>query len=794
MGATASGDCTPAPTAQATDRRGGRMTLVELTTRPLPQGAGRKADHLAWLAHQGIVVPSGWVIPSGVSIAGLADDLERHLDPTTTYAVRSSADVEDGTGQTFAGQFRSVLDVGVADVAEAVQQVRASVVAAAAAAYAERVGVAPASIRMGVIIQRMVTPITSGVAFSKNPLSGLDEVVIEAVPGRGDALVQDGVTPDRWIHRWGDLTERPATPRTDPALIDEVARETRRIAALFGRPADLEWVHDGSTLYWVQIRPIVGIDDIGVYSNRIAREVLPGIIKPLVWSVNVPTVNRAWVDLFTEAIGPNDIDPDRLARSFGYRAYFDMGAIGDIFVALGMPRESLELLLGLPAGSERPRFKPTRATMRHAPRMAQLAWKLNRYDRRLERQLPLLEARYRRLAAVDLATLDDEALLRRVDDLMSLTRRTAYANIVAPLLMNAYGSLVRRQSTALGVDGTQVDPARDLAGIDAFDPRHAIVTAAERAERMSPEQRDALVLGGYEALTADPGLADLRSSVDEFLVRFGHLSDSGNDFSAPRWREQPDLIVGMILDTHPARETASLGWDDVGPRAGRLGRPMLHRLFRRAATFRLQREAVSFNYTFGYELFRSTFLALGERLVERSVLGTRDDVFYLTLDGLRAAVRTGGPDPARIVAARRAEVEAAADLDLPEVILGDDYVPRVRTATEALTLHGVPSSRGTYRGPVRVVRSSIEFGRVMRGDVLVVPHSDVAWTPLFARAGAVVAESGGMLSHSSIVAREHGIPCVVSVPGVLGLSDGAIVHVDGFTGVVTVESTPPSGG
>ena len=88
--------------------------------------------------------------------------------------------------------------------------------------------------------------------------------------------------------------------------------------------------------------------------------------------MNVPVVNQAWVDLFTEVIGPNDIDPNRLARAFGYRAYFDMGAIGDIFVALGMPRESLELLLGLPAGAEKPRFKPTRATYRHTPRMLRM--------------------------------------------------------------------------------------------------------------------------------------------------------------------------------------------------------------------------------------------------------------------------------------------------------------------------------------------------------------------------------------------------------------------------------------
>ena len=440
-----------------------------------------------------------------------------------------------------------------------------------------------------------------------------------------------------------------------------------------------------------------------------------------------------------------------------------------------------------PAGSERPRFKPTRATYRHTPRMLQLAWKLNRYDRRLERQLPVLEARYRALAGIDPRSLGETELLDRVDELMRLTRRMAYANIVAPLLMNAYGSLVRRRSEKLGIDGARVDPALGMEGIHDFDPRSALDALAVEAAAIPEASRSALETDGYAALADDPALAGLRHGIDAFLVRFGHLGDNGNDFSTPRWHEQPDTVVRMILHSQPAPERAALGWDDVRPRASGPQRVILGRLFRRAATFRRLRESVSFQYTFGYELVRGTFLALGDRLVARQVLAEADDIFYLTLDEVRAAVRDGGGEPARIAATRRAEVAAAEDLDLPEVILGDDFVPRHKPAAGASTLLGVPSSRGTYRGPARVIRSTDEASRLGRGDVLVVPYSDVAWTPLFARAGAVVAESGGMLSHSSIVAREHGIPCVVSTPGCLALRDGAMVHVDGFTGVVTVE-------
>ncbi len=86
-----------------------------------------------------------------------------------------------------------------------------------------------------------------------------------------------------------------------------------------------------------------------------------------------------------------------------------------------------------------------------------------------------------------------------------------------------------------------------------------------------------------------------------------------------------------------------------------------------------------------------------------------------------------------------------------------------------------------------MVTGIADFARVEQGDVLTIPYSDVGWTPLFAKAGAVIAESGGMLSHSSIVAREYGIPCVVSVAGATRLEDGAMVTVDGYRGEVVVD-------
>ena len=208
----------------------------------------------------------------------------------------------------------------------------------------------------------------------------------------------------------------------------------------------------------------------------------------------------------------------------------------------------------------------------------------------------------------------------------------------------------------------------------------------------------------------------------------------------------------------------------------------------RTQEFITHRENVSFTYTYGYGLFRRFFLEVGSRLVERGLLTEVDDVMYLFLDELRAALLgMPGASPGDLVAARRQEMEDLQDVELPEIIYGDDYVP-VQHSSGATERSGIPTSRGHHRGTLRVVRDTSEFQKVMPGDVIAIPYSDVAWTPLFARAGAVVAESGGMLSHSSIVAREYRIPCVVSVAGATQLPDGATVVVDGYAGTVVVEA------
>ncbi|GAA3836981.1 hypothetical protein GCM10022226_68710 [Sphaerisporangium flaviroseum] len=112
--------------------------------------------------------------------------------------------------------------------------------------------------------------------------------------------------------------------------------------------------------------------------------------------------------------------------------------------------------------------------------------------------------------------------------------------------------------------------------------------------------------------------------------------------------------------------------------------------------------------------------------------------------------------------------------------------PSTVSDTPVAALTGTPGSRGTVTGTARIVRGPGDFARVRPGDILVCPFTDPAWTPLLRIAAGVITETGGVLSHAAIVAREHAIPAVLGVPNVTGrLHDGTIITIDGTTGTVT---------
>ena len=186
---------------------------------------------------------------------------------------------------------------------------------------------------------------------------------------------------------------------------------------------------------------------------------------------------------------------------------------------------------------------------------------------------------------------------------------------------------------------------------------------------------------------------------------------------------------------------------------------------------------------------------LGRRLVDAGGAGEPRDICMLFLDEIDRAL--DDPNWAReTIADRQAYFDHLQTLEPPFIFDGEcppvDTWPRkgantVEVLSAGGTVQGMPGSSGTYRGTARIVLDPGDPTALDPGDVLVAPHTDPAWTPLFVTAGAVVVDVGATLSHAIIVSRELGLPCVVSATDATRMiPDGALVEVDGNTGLVTV--------
>ena len=778
--------------------------LVDISQAGNSSWVGQKAKSLWYLKKIGAQIPKTYVCTFSAYdeyISGNQDiqkaletELEKVIDIEKSYSIRSSANLEDHIDHSFAGQFDSYLHIkSINEIFEAIVSIWESVKGERVKSYLERIGIPWGDLKMAVIIQEMITADFSGVIFTKNPITSLDEVIVEAVAGTGISILQEGNTPNRWVYKWGNLIEEPQNGGLSSAVINEIVVRSNKISKKYGAPVDLEWVYDGKQIYWLQLREITTIKGINIYSNRIAKGFMPGIIKPLVWSVNIPVVNTSWKRLFIELIGSKakSINIHSLAKSFYYRAYFNMGVIGDIFELLGMPRELIEILLVYKdTGNERPKFKPGLKTIKYIPRI--LLFVLNKLfiSRKLERLLIARRIEYEKFAGANLDILGKSDTIRSIDHLFRINENTSYYVIVSQLLMGFYnavlGRLLSRKKVALDdVDFSEVkDVIKDIDPISELEHLHSIYSS------LSGELKDVISKLGYRGLSEFTGINDFYTQVGNFLSRFGHLSDSGNDFSEPQWKENPELVIQMIINygqTYHHERTSKK--EELGN--GKLVKPrglFISFFYRNAVRFRIYREKVNFLYVYGYGFFRPYFLHLAELFKVKGYIYDTSDIFYLTYEEMQNIVDLEMM-PAEYktnIEQRKQQTLQWQEINLPETIIGDEVPLPLAANQEVRVLKGVAASKGSCQGRVKKVRGIKDFPSVKDGDILVIPHSDISWTPVFSKAKAVVSESGGILSHCAIVAREYKIPAVVLVSHALQIPDNTLVVVDGYKGEVVI--------
>ena len=440
-----------------------------------------------------------------------------------------------------------------------------------------------------------------------------------------------------------------------------------------------------------------------------------------------------------------------------------------------------------------------------------------------EELLPEINQHFAYFESCDLRGLSLEQLHAHLAESLRRVERLGTLHSLAGLSLDAaseFEDLYRE----LFDGATSLDALRLLQGFDNFSlASDRALWQLSRAARSMPGVRQ--VLAECPAADVIPALeqtaegrrflADLRA----YLNRYGQrLNTFAAGMAAPSWIEDPtpafEILKGYITvaEADPEAEQARLAAGRekavAEARARLAGYPQpvvaqFETLLKAAQAGASIREDNHWVVERVFYQMRRLALEFGRRLAEAGALETADDVFYLTADELLRWSNGVVPPARERVKERKAELERFRRLTPPTlmgtmppfeidaagpmaaVVKAHGIGVRPPDSDDPQALQGIAGSPGVVRGTARVLHSLAESGKLRPGDVLVAKATMPPWTPLFATAAAVVTDTGGILSHCAIVAREYHIPAVVGTgQATKTFHDGQILEVDGNAGTV----------
>ncbi|MGD8538609.1 MAG: PEP/pyruvate-binding domain-containing protein [Candidatus Aminicenantes bacterium] len=728
-------------------------------------------------------------------------------------AVRSSLLEEDSSAGSYAGQLDTVLDVeGEEGVFDAVQKCLSSCFNWRLWKYrTEKSSIGAGGIQrdlsMAVVVQRMVNSQAAGVAFSIDPLTGKNDVIIEATHGLGDKVVQGQVEPDRYeVDDRGEIQKLKYMNTDLPVLsepnIEKLAKLVSDIAHRIGEPQDVEWAYDGKDFYILQSRPITARHREKIYSCRLVSDMCPGLIKPLLWSTKYRSMIRnVFGRLFRELLGSLELDFARLIIRIHSRVYADMTGFGDLLAQAGLPSNFFEMMTREEKAEER-RFSLDLKKLPAMFRLFRVCWRYSRVLKEISRFVETNNQDLDFYRQADWSKENPSSLLKHFDSLLDLHSKSQWYIFIGPMNMTIRNKLISRMVKR---SSTGINPSTIISGLvnlKALEPNTILMEIANSARDLPPELKDMLDKDTdrdiREALIQDQQGEFLVSQIDDFLKRYGFLSANGSDFSEIPWIENPIIVwrsIGRLaaLPAAPAVKSVERIRDEniiqIRKNLSVPRRLFFDRLLKSTTKYIQLREQTSFLMSEETYLMRRQLLTLAQHLVSGGKIEQDSDIFFLYYDELKHLIvgKMSSEDAHKRIDERKKKLADDAKIDLPVTLTGTQIPERKPSGlSDEEYLSGISVSTGKIQGYARIIKDPTQVeGSLTANDILIIPFTDVGWTPLFPGVGGIIAETGGLLSHTAIIAREYAIPAVVSINKATDIiKDGQPLTVDGDTGRV----------
>ena len=772
---------------------------------------GSKIENLRKLSDAGLNVPKFFVVeftdliddydafnryfqsqlhrkPADASMA-LKEYLSKHLtgEPTLKlsdkqYAVRSAANIEDGESDSFAGQFKTFLNIKPANIPAKIRECILSICNENVLSYLKEKQINADSIRLDVIVQEIVNPDYSGVIFTANPQGLLNETVITVGPGIGEGVVSEKVqTTSYYYNRTDDIYYYAGIKNylTDN-LVHEIIKTVKKIESTLGDYLDIEFAILKDNIFILQTRKIttLKIDQPLILDNSNIVESYPGISLPL----TISFANLIYGGVFKAECGRLLKDDEELQKheqtfkqmvgSSNGRMYYKISNWYELINYLPFNKKVTRIwndMMGVKTPLEHKTVVPKRIRLRVAKNFIKELKNVNKNMEWLNGHFEKVEAEYRAEYSEDLSIKDTLKLFDKIAgqlfphwDITLINDMYTFLNV---------GILKKR----LGNKANQV--ISNVSNLESMKPIRELVILAHDKDLLSEK--------GYQKACAD------------YILRYGDRSLEELKLESATFRTNPELLEANIEAYRSDMEKLEATYTHLKKNKTNASLPrglLLKGNVKRCAEGIRNREKSRLNRARIFGMVREMMLHIGTILCKEHKIDAVEDIFYLTIDEVKALPK-GEQDLKSIITERKKQYELFAHLPAYTRLIfaehefdkNHDSVNSFIQERDSRKLHGTPCSSGKVSGEALIIESAkIEYDT--RDKILVTRSTDPGWVFMLARSKGVISERGSLLSHTAIISRELNIPSVVGVHDATKIiKNGDQITLDGEKGTITIE-------
>jgi len=756
-----------------------------------------------------------------------------------SVAVRSSGNLEDGILSSFAGQFESFLNIKtIPALKKAVIDCWTSMYGKKVVSYCINNKIKISDFNLNVIIQGQINSEASGVVFTANPLTGDDKLmVIEAVSGLGEALVQGSVIPDMYHFNWYEETvsvERSGeqekalilapkengliwNERTDKQQvlnqnqIKELGNICLQIQQFYGEPLDIEWAFAENNFYILQARSLTSIH-FKVDYNWTTADLKDGGISS---SIATPMMFSLYEYIFEHTMPAYfksiKIFPKRKFNKwfnwwFGYSYWNMLAAKEGVKQIPGFNERNFDQSLGID-----PDYEGNGFVTKFTPVS-------------IVKGLSILSATNKSIAKRE---ADCTETIKYIQQFYDLFEKTNFNEMNLKEIMIFAKTMIYEKY--LKIEGNYFYTIYDNSNAATFCQEAIDKVNKKTAEKINylnlvcgltnlshvrpiyelwnlsrSVRKNEKALNFFRTTSKEKFVEiyfknetfPFYNELTSYIKKFKFHSQRELDLTVPNWDEEPSEIFDILLSfinkddlNSPLIANQKQG-DNYNNELKKIKNSVLLKKIETHRNLLWWREEMRDNSTKMYYYLRKIMLEIGNKLVVEKMIDNQNDVFFLTISEIFEYQNISQSSIfKKRIEKNKIFYKSFRNFNKPnEIWENKDSIqqPKINDGKTNL-LRGISGASGYVKGRAVVINTIYEANKIQEKDILVTKFTDPAWTSYFSKISGLVTETGGMLSHGAVVSREFGIPAVLGVKNAtIIIKSGDIIEIDGSNGIVKI--------